>query len=211
MAGCAVSAISQQELFEAPARSRIIVHDGCTAWWGVDGSTKRVAIGAVTGEPPELHRIVRSAAFTTSDGAVRLSDIYRETRDLAGALAARCPPGLILVEQPSGSAQAVNHELEYAIGVIQAAVYDGVYSALGHAVRQDTVVSSWWKLRACGKGNVYKTAKDPQTGRKKLLPLEEYAVMQWARLAGYTGHSWDEADALAIAEAGRREHALEQR
>jgi hypothetical protein len=35
--------------------------------------------------------------------------------------------------------------------------------------------------------------------------------MKWARLNGYTGASWDEADALGIAEAARRDTALEER
>lgn len=201
-----MEAVAQQELFEAPARSRILIPAGCTAWWGVDGSTKRVAIGACTGEPPDVRRAVRMAAFTTREGAPRLSNVYAETRALAMRLAERYPPGIILVEQPSGAVR--NLELEYAVGVIQAAVYDGVYQALGHAPTMDTVTSSWWKLRACGRGDISKYVKTPGARRKKLLPLEEYGVMQWARLVGYQGSSWDEADALAMAEAARREHAL---
>lgn len=203
-----MTAIAQQELFEAPARTRVIVPAGCDSWWGVDSSTKRVAIGVCRQEGDRVRRDVRSAIFPTGTGAVRLAAIYAATRALALDLAATYRPGLILVEQPSGSDRAVNHELEYAVGVIQAAIYDGAYSAIGHAPGMDTVVSGWWKARACGAGNIYKTYKPPGATRKKLLPLEEYGVMKWARLQGYQGDSWDEADALGIAEAGRRDVAL---
>lgn len=200
--------IAQQELFEAPARRRLIVPKTTTSWWGVDGSTRGVAIGVTTTDDPP-RRAVRTAPFPRLNGPPRLSAIYADSRALAMTLAERYPPGLILIEQPSGSSQVVNHELEYAVGVIQAAVYDGVFQALGHGARIETVVSSWWKAKACGKGNIYKTEK--VNGRKRPVALEEYGVMRWARLNGYQGSSWDEADALAIAEAGRRDVALERR
>jgi hypothetical protein len=197
----------QQELFQAPPRSRIAVPAGHTAWWGVDGSTKCIAIGVATEYAGHVRRAVRSAPFPSppTDGR-RLAAIHAITSELAAELADRYPPGLVLVEQPSGSSQVVNHELEYAVGVIQAAVY----AAAGEP-RMDMVVSSWWKARACGHGNLYKTMKVPGSSRKKPLPLEEYGVMRWARLVGYKGGSWDEADALGIAEAARREHALIER
>jgi hypothetical protein len=52
------------------------------------------------------------------------------------------------------------------------------------------------------RGNLYK----PKRGH-----TFEYGVLTWARQNGYAGCSWDEADAWGIAEAARREVALEER
>jgi hypothetical protein len=206
-----MTAIARQELMEAPPARRIIVPVGCVAHWGVDPSTLGVSIATVSGEQPGLVRMVHTAPFPRVSGPTRLREVFEATRALAARLALREAPGLVLVEQPSGSMQAVNHGLEYAVGVIQAAVLDGVWSALGHGVQMETVVSSWWKARACGAGNIYKTVKVPGSSRKRRCDLEEYGVMRWARLNGYTGSSWDDADAMGIAEAGRRDTALEPR
>lgn len=199
-------ALAQEELFEKPPARRVIVPAGCSSWWGVDPSSVRVAIGTVN---KDGLRRVRSRSFPRVDGASRLSAIYAETRDLAVDVATLERPGLILVEQPSGGGQVVNHELEYAVGVIQAAVYDGALSVLGSAPRLVVVTSSWWKKAACGRGDIRKTVK--VDGKKRLLPLEEYGVLRWARLNGYEGRSWDESDALAMAEAGRRTYGLDER
>ena len=51
---------------------------------------------------------------------------------------------------------------------------------------------------------------DPET-KKPWKDRERYGVLRWARENGYTGSSWDEADALGIAEAGRRLVTLEAR
>lgn len=204
-----MTALAQQELLEAPPARRIIVPCGCDAWWGIDPSSVRVAIATVRGAVPDVDREVRTAPFARVSGPARLPEIYTQTFLLAREVARTAPPGLILVEQPSGSSQAVNHELEYAVGVIQAAVLAGVHAELGRWAQMETVVSSWWKARACGNGAIYKTVKE--NGRKRPCQQEEYGVMRWARLNGYRGSSWDEADAMGIAEAARRDVALEQR
>jgi hypothetical protein len=206
-----VTALAQQELLEAPPARRIIVPRGCGWVWGVDGSTRCAAIAATAGAAGDVRHDVRSVPFPQIAGPGRLRVIYNDTRALAAELAAVAPPGLVLVEQPSGSMQAVNHELEYAVGVIQAAVLDGIWSVLGHGAQMETVVSSWWKVRACGRGDIYKTQKVPGKTRKVAVPFEEYGVLRWARLNGYEGSSWDEADAMGIAEAGRRDTGLEER
>jgi hypothetical protein len=118
-------------------------------------------------------------------------------------------PGLVLVEQPSGKME--NPNLSYAVGVIQAALYDGLYSALGRAVRIETCTSGWWKKRATGRGDVNKTMRVPGKEKPVPVPHDEYGVLRWARQNGYAGCSWDEADAWGIAEAARREVALEER
>jgi hypothetical protein len=204
-----VTLLAQQELVEPAPVRRLIVPRGHSAWWGVDPSTVRLSVAYVT---PEGARGVRTVPFARADGPARLSEIYAQTRRFAAvSLGPRyfptTPssddgfpwPGLVLVEQPSGKME--NPNLSYAVGVIQAALYDGLYSALGRAVRIETCTSGHWKKVACGMGNIYKPK----------LKGEPYGVLTWARQNGYAGCSWDEADAWGIAEAARREVALEER
>jgi hypothetical protein len=191
--------LGQQELMEPPQRRRLQVAPGHTAIWGVDPSTRRIAIAGVGIE----HRDVITREFAPLDGAQRLSHIYEQTKDLVGALANHgywSPrPGLVVIESRGGKHE--NPALSYAYGVIQAAIYDGLY-VKGAPVRIEEIAPSKWKKIACGRGNIYK----PKRGSS-----EEYGVLSWARMNGYTGSSWDEADAWGIAEAARREVALVER
>lgn len=197
--------LGQQALLERPKPKSLIVPRGHGTWWGVDGSTRCVALG-VAG-PDSL--VARSVPFAGLEGGQRLSAIYAETRGLAEEIAAGGQlPGIIGVEQPSGSGQQVNHELEFAVGVIIAAVYDGVVAACGMPPAMRLIVGSWWKARSCGNGSAKKTKKVAGKKRPVKLELEEYEVMRWARLNGYAGGSWDEADALGMAEAMRGEWDL---
>lgn len=187
--------LEQQQLVEPPARRRLIVPAGSgSSWWGVDPGVGRVALGFVGRDG---RRGACTAPFADLKGGARLAEIWRETRRIAIDMLCVWPrPGLVWVEQPSGSKR--NLPLEYATGVIQAALFD----ALGCAV--ETVASSSWKLTACGRGNIYKP--DPKKNRPG-----PYGVLVWAQANGYNGWSWDEADAFAIAEAARREVMLEER
>ena len=175
------------------ARKKVIVRPGYQAWWGVDPSTKRVAIGVIdrTGARTGLIR-----SLPTLEGAERLEAIRQATGELARTLLdAAFLPGVVLVEQPSG--KHVNPELSYAVG----AVLCGIAGAVP-GVRVELVASSKWKLAVCGYGAIAKpkpSSKDP------------YAVLEWAREAGYTGSSWDEADAWAIAAYAQLTHELEPR
>jgi hypothetical protein len=194
--------LGQQQLLQPPARRRIIVAPGHGAWWGIDPSTVRVSVAYIASDGA---RGVRTAPFPRSDGAARLSGIYAETVRFVVECASwgygTFPaPGLVLVEQPSGKSE--NPNLSYAVGVIQAAVFDALYSHFRRAVQIETCTSSWWKKRACGSGAIFK----PKRGSG-----EKYGVLTWAQENGYAGSSWDEADALGIAEAARREVALEER
>ena len=65
-----------------------------------------------------------------------------------------------------------------------------------------------WKKLATGRGNLSKI--DPKT-KKPWKDREAYGVLKWARTNGYMGNSWDESDALGIAEAARRLVHLEAR
>lgn len=166
---------------------RLIVRRGITAHWGVDPSTLRIAIAS--------EGRVQTHSFPRTEGLARLGDIYQSTVDFAMDFADGRLPGFILIEQPSG--KTINLELTYAVGVIIAALCEAMPGA-----RIETVVSSSWKRIACGRGDIYKPKKGDDW---------EYGVLRWARENGYQGSSWDEADALGIAEAARRLVTLEER
>lgn len=200
--------LDQQELLEPPPRRRIIVPDGRTAWWGVDPSTLRVAVAGVSRAfDGSLARWVRLQPFAGLEGPARLSEVYSGTRAFVAGLAACCPwPGIVWVEQPSGKME--NPALSYAVGVTLAAVYDGLLDVCGSPVRVETIPSPTWKKLATGYGAHYKPTRK-KLGRTPVF--EDYAVARWARANGYAGSSWDEADAWGVAEAARREVALDAR
>jgi hypothetical protein len=194
--------LEQQELLEAPPPRRLIVPHGHSAWWGVDPSTVRTAVACVSRRSGgELVRWAQTCPYPVLEDAARLSAVYACTRDWIRRLAPPGPdrPGVVFVEQPSGKQD--NPNLSYAVGVILAAVFDGLHDATGRAVAVQTVSSSRWKKVACGRGNIYK----PKRG------TEEYGVLTWARANGYDGRSWDEADAFGVAECARRTVLLDER
>lgn len=186
----------QREMFVGPRPQRLVGRGG---WWvGVDPSTQRVAIASVS---PEGLRGVSTGSFPSRRGGRRLAVILYETRRLMRSLVdAGVEPGVIVVEQPSG--KTPNLQLVYATGVIMAAVAEVCPGAVA-----ETVPSSTWKKVACGRGNIYK----PKRERGSPAPVpEDYAVLGWARGLGYRGWSWDEADAMGIADYAWRTFALEQ-
>jgi hypothetical protein len=206
-----VTLLEQQELMAPPPRRRLIVPKGHTAIWGCDGSTLRLAIAALwRQEGGSVVREVHTVSFAPSDGPQRLSTIYADTmlcaRRAAHDMGPGEYPGLIVVEQPSGKTPNLN--LVYAIGVIQAALYDGVYDVTGVPPRMETISSASWKKRACGRGNLYKPQRE-----KGGPPVKQtdYAVFRWAVENGWNPRSWDEADAAGICEAAWRDVILEER
>lgn len=190
--------LAQQELLTPPPARRLIVPEGRAAHWGVDPSTKRVAIACVTSDTKR----VASCSFPDLTGGARLAAIWNGTREFVISLLERGwpAPGLVWVEQPSG--KTTNPQLSYAVGVIQAAVCDATACPL------ETIESSSWKKTACGRGNIYKPTRK-QLGRTPAFA--DYGVAVWAQSNGYRGNSWDEADALGIAVAAQRTVALEAR
>lgn len=190
--------LGQQQLVEPPARRRLIVPAGRSAWWGVDPGVRRVAVAFVASDG---RRGARTASFPDLSGGARLEAIWTETaRICVDLVEGGWPlPGVVWVEQPSG--KQPNPALSYAVGVIQGAVYMGL-SAVAGDVRVETVASSSWKKLACGRGDIWK----PKAGDTR-----QYGVLTWARANGYEGWSYDEADALGIAEAARRDVTLEER
>lgn len=186
----------QLKAFDVPrAQRKLIVRPGHTAWWGVDTSTKRIAIGCVEAEGLRTGRVLSVPGL---EGARRLEAIRLATVELCDELApGPWRPGVIVVEEPAGFGKRPNPELAYAVG----AVLCGLAGALPGTCVQ-FVASSKWKLEVCGYGAIKKP---------KPTDREAYAVLEWARDAGYTGSSWDEADAWAIAEYARLTYLLEPR
>lgn len=167
-------------------------------WWGVDPSTQRVSVAWTQ---HNAHGLVRTVSFADVRGAQRLSVIYAEVRGLAAELAGVVPPGIVVVEQPSGSKP--NLELVYAVGAAIAGLYDGVCGVVGPQ-HFETVTSGHWKKALLGYGAIRKPSpKDVRAGA-------QYPVLEWARATqNYEGSLWDEADALAIAAWARQDVLLE--
>jgi Holliday junction resolvasome RuvABC endonuclease subunit len=118
------------------------------------------------------------------DGA-RLGLLDRQLRIAARQWAGRFPPACVWVEQPSG--RFVQPQLSYAVGVIQAALFETLACPVW------TIPSGAWKKRTVGVGNATK----PQ-------------VRAWVDRLGVEVGSQDEADAVAIACAGRAMFAARQ-
>ena len=195
-----MTALGQQEMFVPAPRRRLVVREGQTSWWGVDPSSRRVSIAWID---PDGSRGVRSTPFPTdlSLGAL-LDAVFRLAVETARAAAFtdQASPGLVLVEQPSG--KQPNPTLSYAVGVTIAGVQAALRGTSQGPCRIETCSSSWWKKRACGRGDIYKPKRKADG---------QYGVLTWANQNGYGGSSWDEADAWGIAEAARREVLLEVR
>jgi hypothetical protein len=201
-----VPPLAQQELLEVPPSRRIIVPPGHGhAHWGADVSVSRLSLAFVTSEGA---RAARTTLFRDLDGGARLAHIWAETGGFVEELFRDgWPlPGLIWVEQPSGARP--NPNLSYACGVIIGSLHDAIERVTGRTIMVTTVPSATWKLKATGFGRHDKPTKK-KLGRSPVF--EDYGIARWAKLNGYTGSSWDESDALGIAEAARRTVALEAR
>lgn len=196
--------LGQLEGFELPPSKKLIVRPGHTAWWGVDPSTLRVAIAVVSEDSqPQRHRSSRIASFDDSKPVIeRLPEIRWSTRQLAREMMATVDvphPGVIVMEKPAGFGDRPNPELAYGAGATLCGLVEAVK---GMGVKVLLIEGSSWKKVACGRGDIKKPK--PSSG-------EQYAVVTWARTVGFTGHSWDEADAWGIAEYARRTYALDVR
>lgn len=187
----------QLEAFPPLPMRKLLVSTGYVDWWGVDPSTKRVAIASVAACGRRKSVV---EAIPTLTGAQRLSALYAATVSACQQLALDpelAMPGVVIVEAPAGFGKRPNPELAYAAGAIMAAL-----PAFVPQVHVELVVASRWKAQVCGDGAIAKP---------KPMDKREYAVLEWARAQGYTGSSWDAADAWAIAEYARRTFLLEPR
>lgn len=145
--------------------------------WGVDVAVSRLAFAFApeNGGAIEVETLVTRCDATEGE---RLGLLDRQVRIYARQAAGAYPPAVVWVEQPSGRFR--NLALVYATGALQAALAE----ALGCPVW--TVPSSAWKLRTVGRGNASKAQ-----------------VAAWVAARSSTSASQDEADAYAIAAAGR--------
>lgn len=186
--------IGQTEAFEVPPTRRLLVKAPNVNIWGVDPSTLRVAVATIT---PDGLRGAETCSFPRLDNVPRLVQIRRRTYAAAALLAELIPPGLIVVEKPAGFGDRPSPELAYAAGVIVCALAEAAPAAT-----VELIESAKWKKVSCGYGAI-----------KKPKPTDPgpYRVLAWAQTLGYDGSSWDEADAMGIAEWGRKTIALEVR
>jgi Holliday junction resolvasome RuvABC endonuclease subunit len=145
--------------------------------WGIDPAISRIAVAfaPVDGGPVEVRTLLTDSA---SREGQRLGWLDRQLRIAARQWAAEYPPACAWVEQPSGRFR--NLALVYATGVVQAALFETLACPVW------TMPSSTWKQRTVGVGNATK----PQ-------------VLAWVTRLGVDVASQDEADAVAIACAGR--------
>jgi hypothetical protein len=219
----------QGELLEhAPLRAVVLPGSNrARCWWGVDSATRRLNVGWVS--DTEVTLAEDATGWVSEDGrwrgvqavklgapmeneGMRLALVRGQVSQLVRAMLAAGvpPPGVIYVEQPAG--EHPKPTLYYTVGCTAAAFYEAVHEHVGWSPQVEFIPSSSWKLAACGSGNLPKTQRKPKghkgTWRAKPLPLEEYGVMKWARVNGYSGESWDDADCLAMADAARRTIAI---
>lgn len=158
---------------------------------GVDPSTRRMSAGVLL---PVAERDGRAFVWDTlslpqpGTDSLRLAHAQREMVPWLGRLLGRWPVELVVVEQPFAAAKHVPPVSYYTIGVLLAVL--GQFE-----VRVEMVTPAQWKKAALGAGRG--GVKKPKRGSG-----EEYAVLSWARAAGYAGSSWDEADAIGIATYG---------
>lgn len=136
-------------------------------FWGVDPSTKRIALGVVQGHETTSSEIgwFSEAIEELDKGAFRLGDAKAKARAMFERVAEIAPPTGVLVEQPYGSGARPHPELYYVVGVVLAELAD-----LFPSTAIDVVEPSSWKATAIGQG--YGFAKKP-------------AILAWAQGIGY--------------------------
>lgn len=145
--------------------------------WAIDPAMSRLAFAFadLDSQAVEVETLVTR---TVERQGARLGLLDRQVRIYARQAAGRYPPAECWVEQPSGRFRSP--QLAYAVGVLQAALFETLACPVW------TIPSSTWKLRTIGQGNATK----PQ-------------VRAWVDRLGIEVRSQDEADAVAIACAGR--------
>lgn len=150
---------------------------GSACIWGVDPALSRLAFAFA---PEDGGAIELETLATRSDATEgeRLGLLDRQVSIFARQRAADWLPVAVWVEQPSGRFR--NLPLTYAVGVIQAALYETLHVPVW------TIPSSTWKCATVGRGNA-----------------DKEAVAHWVRLQGAKATGQDEADAYCIAAAGR--------
>lgn len=145
--------------------------------WGVDVALARLAFGFA---PDDGGAIEVSTLITRCDATEgeRLGLLDRQVRIYARQAAEAFPPTAVWVEQASGRFRAP--QLVYAVGVVQAAIFETLHCPVW------SIPSGKWKKVALGRGNATKGE-----------------IAAWVAERSSAPASQDEADAYAIAAAGR--------
>lgn len=164
--------------------------------WGVDVSTKRIAISCHGADQVARMHDYPKDLLT----GARLGAIYAETRELAAELAADRPPLFVWVEQPASYGRQVEPALMYAVGVVQAALYAELEQRSAHPTEVRTIPVANWKKVAVGFGNAKK--HQVLVWAKKHGFRSEHVCSDRLKWCGHKDH--DAADAWAIATAGAR-------
>lgn len=124
----------------------------------------------------------------------RLARQQSELVPWLGGLLRLWDPCLVVVEEPF--AGTVGKQRQLLVPKESYHVIGCLLAVLGQfGVRVERLGPTSWKSMALGKG--FGMARKPGRGDDW-----EYAVLTWARDAGYDGRLWDEADAIGMATAG---------
>lgn len=182
---------------------------------GIDPSTLRmsaaVLVPAAQRRDVAFHVSTLSLPQEKDNEALRLALQQREIVPWLGELLTLWGPGLVVVESPFAFGRRVPVESYHVIGVLLA--------VLGQfRVRVVRMGPGEWKRPALGAGkggvkkppakcelrgaHVWPTAAAYGDGACLKCGHPAYAVLEWARAAGYEGTLWDEADAVGLATAG---------
>lgn len=145
--------------------------------WAVDPALSRHAFAFAPTDGGQVQVETLITASDARDGE-RLGQLDRQLRIFARQRTGEYPPAVVWVAQASG--RFPNPQLAYAVGIVQCALF----ASLGCPVW--TIPSGTWKKRTAGVGNATKAQ-----------------VAAWVERQGVDVASQDEADAVAIAYAGR--------
>lgn len=148
-----------------------------TTVWGCDVSTTRVAFASTDGQ-------TLSVEIPKLDGGERLAFARNATVKAAYDFAQAGPPLCVWVEQPTG--KFPSPPLVQMVGVVTEAIYAALSGLYNHPVTIYPIAVASWKKAALGHGHATK---------------DEVAF--WAGSEGAEPANQDEADAFAIAVAGR--------
>lgn len=155
--------------------------------WGIDPSSKRLAVAVVEGDGSFAATNVRLAENPNREA--RFADAHAAQVDYLKQLPT---PALVFIEEPfvpRDRRQVPTHLLMY--GVTLAALGEVL---MGVPVTELT--ASQWKAQAMGKGNGF--AKPAQ-------------YLEWAQSIGYEGRVEDEAAALGVAIGGAHLYLSQER
>lgn len=161
--------------------------------WGVDISTKRVAIAAWNGQQAAW-TVVEIPPDRRGGGMIPPDAGWVATKVTAAAIrfARSYPPLIAWVEQPSG--RFPNPRLLYVAGATIGALQEGLRVLYRAPVMVAVIAPSRWRVAALGAGNGH---------------ASKQTVLAWARERGLDADDYDRADALGVAVAGTELTLLE--